>query len=144
MSLTSRQIALVEESFARIAPISPLAADLFYSRLFAIAPDVQPMFEGDMERQGEKLMSTIALVVGSLRRLDAVMPELRALGASHATFGVQPEHYGLVREALLFTLESGLGDAFTAECREAWSAIYDFISTEMTAAAHPAAEFAAE
>lgn len=144
MSLTSRQIALVEESFARVAPISDLAAELFYSRLFATAPELQPMFAGDMVRQGEKLIATIAVVVGALRRLDEVAPTLRELGAGHAAHGVTPAHYEPVRSALLHTLESALGDAFTPEARAAWTAIYDFISSEMIGAVPAAAEIAAE
>ena len=56
----AQQVQLVKESFAKIAPIAEQAADLFYGRLFDIAPQLRPLFNGDIKAQGRKLMSTIS------------------------------------------------------------------------------------
>lgn len=68
--MTDDQIALVQSSFAEVAPISEQAAALFYSRLFEIAPEVKPMFSGDMVAQGHKLMKTLNVAVNGLNDLD--------------------------------------------------------------------------
>ena len=63
--MTPDQIELVQQSFAKVAPISEQAAVLFYDRLFEVAPSVKSMFPADMTLQRKKLMATLAVVVGN-------------------------------------------------------------------------------
>lgn len=138
--MTDDQIALVQTSFAEVAPISEQAAALFYGRLFEIAPEVRSMFSGDMVVQGRKLMKTLKVAVDGLNDLDRLAGTLRQLGTHHARdYGVVPAHYGPVGEALLWTLEQGLGDDFTPEVRQAWTETYGLVSTTMIEAAEEVA-----
>jgi nitric oxide dioxygenase len=138
--VTNEQKKLVQASFARVAPIADAAAALFYARLFELDPSLRRLFHGDIADQGRKLMQTLAVVVRSLDRLDAIEPAVRALGRRHAGYGVTDAHYGTVAVALLWTLEQGLGEAFTAEVRDAWAAVYQSLATVMQrAAAEPEA-----
>jgi hemoglobin-like flavoprotein len=130
-NMTSRQIELVRESFRRVKPISDAAARLFYQRLFRLDPSLQPMFGGDMEAQGRKLMRMIGALVGSLDRLDQVLPVLADLGRRHAGYGVRDSHYATAGAALLWTLEQALAEAFTADVRGAWVALYQTVSRVM-------------
>jgi nitric oxide dioxygenase len=129
--LTVDDITLVRASFAKVAPIKDVAADLFYARLFEIAPQVRPMFPQDLRDQKKKLMAMIAAAVGGLDDLNALIPHVRALGARHAGYGVTREHYGIVAQALLWTLERGLGDAFTPQVRDAWVKVYGVLAGTM-------------
>jgi nitric oxide dioxygenase len=134
--MTPEQIRLVQDSFAKVAPIAEPAAAMFYERLFAIAPETRPLFaRADMTAQGRKLMQAIGQVVAALRAPEAVLPALRDLGRRHAGYGVQPGHYATVGAALLWTLEQGLGEAFTPAVRQAWEAAYGVVSTTMVEAA---------
>jgi hemoglobin-like flavoprotein len=103
--MTPQQVSLVKESFAKVAPISEKAAALFYGRLFEIAPQVRPLFRGDMAEQGRKLMAVLATVVNGLSNLEAILPAASALAKRHVAYGVKVEHYGPVGAALLWTLE---------------------------------------
>lgn len=120
--MNSRQIELVQSSFAQVVPIAGVAASLFYDRLFELDPALRGMFRGDMAEQGKKLMTMIGTVVGGLKSLDRIVPGIQALGARHAAYGVRDEHYDVVGAALLWTLAKGLGAAFTDEVRDAWTA----------------------
>ena len=122
------QIKLVQESFAKVAPISETAAVLFYDRLFEIAPQVQAMFPTDMTEQRRKLMATLAVVVGGLSNLESILPAASALATRHVSYGAKAEHYPVVGAALLWTLEKGLGDAWTPEVADAWTAAYATLS----------------
>jgi hemoglobin-like flavoprotein len=133
---TARQVELVQSSFAKVVPIAAVAAELFYGRLFEIAPEVKPLFRHDMREQGRKLMTTLGVVVGSLKHLDAIMPAVKALAVKHVGYGVVPAHYAQVGAALLWTLEKGLGDAFTPEVRDAWATTYTALSGVMMAEAY--------
>ena len=137
--MTPQQVQLIKQSFAKVAPIAGQAADLFYGRLFEIAPQVRPLFKGDITAQGQKLMSTIALAVGSLDRLSELVPIVQDLGRRHAGYGVKDEHYDSVGQALLWTLDKGLGADFTPEVKEAWTAVYMVLSDTMKGAARQAA-----
>lgn len=129
--MTPHQIKLVQNSFAQVAPIATIAADLFYGRLFEIAPMVRRMFPQDMTEQKKKLMTMLGMVVSGLTKLDALVPAVRALGKRHATYDVHEEHFAPVGAALLWTLEQGLGDDFTPEVKEAWATAYGVLSKVM-------------
>ncbi len=133
--MTPDQITLVRQSFAKVAPIAPQAAELFYGRLFELDPSVRPLFKGDMKEQGRKLMGMIATAVANLDNLAAVVPAVQDMGRRHAGYGVLPAHYATVGTALLWTLEQGLGDAFTPDCRDAWAAMYGAVAGVMQQAA---------
>ena len=133
--MTPEQIALVQESFKKVVPIRDAAAGLFYDRLFTLDPSLKSLFKGDMKEQGRKLMAMIATAVGGLNRLESIVPAVEALGQRHGEYGVQSSHYGTVAEALLWTLEQGLGEDFTDAVKEAWVEAYGILSSTMIAAA---------
>lgn len=136
--LTPHQKGLVQASFATIAPIADDAAALFYRRLFELDPSLERMFRGDMSEQRRKLMQMLTAAVKGLDRIDRLVPVVQDLGRRHAIYGVEDRHYDTVGAALLWTLEKGLGDAFTFETKEAWATVYGILSTTMKDAAREA------
>lgn len=142
--MTPDQIQMVQTSFTAVARIAEPAAALFYDRLFALDPALRPLFaQSDMAAQGRKLMAAIGQVVGALRTPERVLPALQVMGARHAGYGVKEAHYATVGAALLWTLEQGLGEAFTPAMRDAWAEAYGIVSGAMMAAAAEAAPRAA-
>jgi hemoglobin-like flavoprotein len=137
--MTPEKIALVQDSFAKVAPIADQAAVLFYDRLFEIAPEVKPMFhDADMAEQRRKLMATLGIVVTGLTRLETILPAASALAKKHVSYGVKDEHYPIVGSALLWTLEKGLGEAWNPELADAWTSAYGTLSGYMISEAHGA------
>jgi nitric oxide dioxygenase len=134
--MTPDQVKLVQQSFAKVAPISETAAVLFYDRLFEIAPQVKTMFPSDLTEQRKKLMATLAVVVNGLGNLESVLPAASALAKRHVGYGAKAEHYPVVGAALLWTLEKGLGDAWTPETAAAWTAAYGALSGFMISEAY--------
>lgn len=128
---TERDLMLVRESFDKVVPIAGIAADLFYERLFYLAPSLRGMFPVDMRDQKRKLMVMIATAVQGLHDLDRLVPQLTALGAQHAGYGVQSHHYAIVGDALIWTLERGLGNDFTPAVRQAWTRVYGLLAAVM-------------
>jgi hemoglobin-like flavoprotein len=136
--MTPRQKQLVRETFAKVVPISDQAAALFYSRLFEVDPSLRGLFATDMQVQGRKLMQMIGYCVANLDALGELIPAVKELGRKHAGYRVKPADYGSVGAALLWTLEQGLGPAFTPEVKEAWSDVYQTLASTMLAGAHAA------
>ncbi|MBV9825596.1 MAG: hemin receptor [Alphaproteobacteria bacterium] len=137
--MTPDQVKNVQASFAKVVPIADEAARLFYDRLFETAPETRALFKGDMREQGRMLMATLATVVNSLHRIEAITPAVRSLAQRHVAYGVRAEHYPLVGGALLWTLEQGLGDQFTPKLRDAWATAYGALSEMMIESAYPSA-----
>lgn len=133
--MTPEQVCLVQSTWARVVPIKDTAAELFYGRLFELDPSLRQLFKGDMAEQGRKLMAMINVAVAALDRLETIVPAVKDLGRRHGTYGVKPADYGTVATALLWTLEKGLGDAFTPAVKEAWTAAYMVLAATMQAAA---------
>ena len=134
--MTPDQVKLVQQSFAKVAPISETAAVLFYDRLFEIAPTVKAMFPAEMTEQRKKLMAMLAAVVNGLANLNSILPAASALAKRHVAYGARPEHYPVVGAALLWTLEKGLGEAWTSDVAEAWTAAYGTLSGYMISEAY--------
>ena len=133
--VTDVQRKLVQSTFAAIVPIADDAAMLFYQRLFEIAPELRAMFRSDMTEQRKKLMQMLTAAVKGLDRLEQLVPVVEDLGRRHAGYGVEDRHYDTVGAALLWTLEMGLGAAFTADVKDAWATVYEVLATTMKNAA---------
>ncbi|WP_373974077.1 globin domain-containing protein [Chitinibacter sp. SCUT-21] len=131
MSITARQIQLVQNSFALVEPIAPQAAQMFYAKLFEYAPQVRPLFKKDLTAQGNMLMATIKVAVNGLNDLDKLVPVLHKLAERHVQYGVKDEHYTPVGNALLWTLKQGLGEKWTPELRQAWVDVFRLMATTM-------------
>lgn len=129
--LSSSQVALVQDSFARIAPVADSVAGEFYDRLFRAHPDVRRLFPKDMTGQREKLISTLAVVVRGLGDFAGVEKLARELGARHRAYKAEPAHYKAVGEALIEALAARLGPRWSRELREAWIAAYTALSNAM-------------
>ena len=140
--MTPQQIQIVQRSFLQVAPIAELAADLFYARLFELAPQLRPLFKTDMKRQGMSLMTMLSSAVRGLDNPDALMPVLRSLGRRHVSYGVKDEHYAVVGHAFLDTLAHAFGTTFDDEMRDAWTAAYSLMASTMQVGAREMAEAA--
>ena len=135
--MTPEQIILVNESFDLVQPMAQAAASVFYDRLFYLDPGLRRLFPDDLTEQKLKLMAALGLAVRGLSQPETLIPPVRDLGRRHAGYGVRPQDYQTVGAALLWTLERGLGDAFTPALQEAWTAAYTLLATTMQAGAAP-------
>ncbi|MBT3549810.1 MAG: PAS domain-containing protein [Rhodospirillaceae bacterium] len=138
--LTEAEISLVQDTFAMVEPIADDAAAMFYGRLFEIDPELRRLFKDDLASQRKALMATLKVAVKGLNNLPAIVPAVKQLGARHAGYGVQSKDYDSVGAALLWTLEEGLGEAFTDEVKAAWTTVYGLLAETMIEAAQAAPE----
>ena len=132
---TKTDIMLVRQTFARVAPLASLAADLFYERLFYMAPSLRRLFADDMAMQKHDLMAMLAATVDGLTDLDTLAPQLMELGARHAGYCVTDSHYKAAGDALIWTLERVLANEFTPDVEQAWVRIYLLLAATMQAGA---------
>lgn len=130
--MTPEKIQLVHQTFAHLEPHTEMLGSLFYSRLFATAPQLRSLFGEDMRAQERKLIRTLVMVVTGLENFNELIPSLEELGARHRdAYSVLAEYYEPVGNALIWTLKQSLGDLFTASAQEAWVEAYNLIATTM-------------
>jgi hemoglobin-like flavoprotein len=137
--MTPKDKVLVQQTFPLVVPIADQAAALFYRRLFELDPTLRALFKVDMREQGGKLMQMLGLAVNELDALDELVPMVESLGRRHASYGVKDGDYDTVGSALLWTLEQGLGAAFTPDVKTAWTAVYQLLASTMKGAARSVA-----
>ena len=139
--MTPEQKQLVQHNWAMAAPHADAVAQLFYQRLFKLDPAIERLFTGsDMVAQRSKLIQALQLAVERLDDLDSLVPLLEELGRRHQSYGVEEAHYDTVGAALLWTLERGLGHAWTDEAQAAWSEAYGLLAGAMRPAGSGAAD----
>lgn len=134
--MDARDVQLVQQSFEKAAGLGDKVAEIFYAELFAIDPSLRRMFKAPMSEQGKKLLATLAFVIRALHTPEKILGPAQALATKHLDYGVEPQHYVLVGNALLRTLKKGLGEQFTPEVRAAWVAAYKLIADVMRDAAY--------
>lgn len=132
MTLTTRQIEIIQSAVPAITSNAEGVATAFYAQLFALDPSLRPMFRGDMVEQGRKLMTMLGTALNNVERLDSLIPALQSMGRRHMAYGVEKHHYWIVGQALINTLEMAFGEAFTAEARTAWSTLYEALVEAIT------------
>lgn len=133
--MTATHIAMVRASFELVRPILDQAALIFYDRLFELDPSLQSLFRSPRDAQAQKLAQALAIVVKGLEQPQQLRGAIEALGRRHAGYGVRREHYATVGEALIWTLEQGLGPSFTPDVRSAWVDAYGWLAFVMQEAA---------
>jgi len=136
--ITPEQKDLVQSTFVQVVPIAETAASIFYDKLFELNPDLKPLFKGDMKEQGQKLMTMLAAAVKGLDDMKSLVPIVQDLGKRHVNYGVSDKDYETVAEALLYTLEKGLGSSWNEEVKNSWAAVYGVLATTMKDAAKAA------
>jgi len=138
--IPAKTVELVQTSFAKVAPIAATAAEIFYTKLFEMDPNLKPLFpaanEDKMKEQGNKLMTMLGAAVNGLSDVEALIPVLQDLGKRHVDYKVEKSHYDTVGGALLGTLEAGLGDDFTPDVKQAWTDVYGVMAGVMIEAAY--------
>jgi hemoglobin-like flavoprotein len=137
--MTPAQKNLVQSTWSKVVPIADTAAKMFYDRLFEIDPSTQPLFRGaDLAEQRKKLLQVLSAAIAGLDNLEGLVPIVETLGRKHAGYGVKDAHYDSVGAALLWTLEQGLGAAWTAETAAAWIEVYRVLAGVMRRAQNEA------
>ena len=130
--MLARQKKLIQDTWKQVVPIADQAAAIFYQRLFEIDPSTRHLFNTtDMAQQRKKLLQILSVAVSSLDNLGALSKTVEDLGRRHANYGVTDAHYDAVGVALLWTLEQGLGSAWTLEAAVAWKEVYGLLSSIM-------------
>jgi len=127
--------ARLKASWARVVAFGAPVPGFFYARLFLAYPQLRELFPVSMAAQQDRLVAALGRIVSTVDDGAAVAPIAAQLGRDHRKFAVRPEHYPMVGEALLATLEYFLGEDWTPELASDWAAAYTLVAEAMVDAA---------
>jgi len=148
--LTYADIHAVQKSWVSATAIGvETVGILLFSNIFKLAPqtlhlfsfkDTPDLYESDkLKRHANKVVGTVGVAVAGLTDLDNLVPLLQSLGQRHVPYGVLPSHYDVIGQALIATLKTGLGDAFTPSLEESWVKVYTLVAKTMQRDSYPVA-----
>lgn len=134
---------IIKDTWRLVVPIAETAADLFYKRLFELQPGYKEYFTTELKEQKRKLIAMLAFIVKSLdwpesawrddvAEEDDLFLVVLALGRRHSElYKIPDSSYAVVGEALLWTLDYGLGKKFDGPARNAWTKVYTLVANTM-------------
>ncbi|CAB9496311.1 shock protein 75 kDa, mitochondrial [Seminavis robusta] len=135
------------DAVLQIPNVTQVAGELLFRSIFRILPGAWKLFpfgkgfeqiddamftSPEFQKHAKNVVSMLDTAVQFLGPdLQVLEEQLVSLGARHVRYGVLPEHYPVVGQALLETLATALGDKFTPSLKEAWTGVYGFVTTNM-------------
>ena len=135
--MNTNQIQIVKKTWSIVSKLDPsVAGSLFYTRLFAGRPEIKKLFKNSVQEQSVKLISMINYAVSKLDKPAVMLNDVAKMAKRHVQYGVQPGHYLLVGNALIWTLAQALDEHWTEEARTAWVSCYTMLSNTMIEAAY--------
>lgn len=133
--LTRKQVAEIRASFNELQPKVLEASEIFYRRLFEIAPELRQLFRADIEGQGMRFMTALGAILDHIDNPKELTPHLLRLAQGHSAYGVAPAHFRPMGQALIWTMREVLGDDLSESAELAWQRAYDRLADEMIALA---------
>lgn len=132
--MTDEQITIVKNSWKIFRKVDAgLIGDVFYSKLFCDNPQLRSMFPTTMKHQYKKLIDMLSVIISRLDDLSEISNDIKMMALRHESYGVKPQHYRMVGNALIWTLKRGLGNDWNNDLQEAWAAAYAKLAEAMTA-----------
>jgi hemoglobin-like flavoprotein len=132
--MTAYQINLIKSSWGLVKDHTSVG-NLFYNRLFELAPETKKLFSVTVDTQSDKLGIMLGYIINKLERLNDIIDEVSKLARQHANYGVRPEHYEMGGEIFLWCLEKLFGEHWNEELKQAWTDCYVTLTTAMIEAA---------
>jgi len=136
--INDKQRAQILKTWRHIEKDMDTHAVTFYKNMIENRPEITQLFvnrneygflpedsEQGLKRHSIDVMVMIGHAVAGLNDLESIEHELKELAERHAKYGVELEHFPIMGDALLKTLELELGDKWTPEVKAAWVAAYD-------------------
>jgi hemoglobin-like flavoprotein len=120
---------LLRETLERVLAADDTFPARFYERLFAEHPEVRALFRSHSPGAQRKMFAQkLVAIVDHIEDPEWIAREAAVLGGSHAGYGVTPEMYPWVGDALIATVAEACGERWTAAAEEAWRDAYERLS----------------
>lgn len=129
--LSEKTIKLVKSTAPVLQEQGEVLTRHFYERMFAHNPEVAPLFNPANQAAGlqqKALAGAICAYAENIDNLQALGDAVELIAQKHVSLQIKPEHYPIVGENLLASIQEVLGEAATDELLAAWEEAYGFLA----------------
>lgn len=122
-------VAPIAPTFVSKPSSSPMVVlfDNFYMHLFAIAPEVKPLFRSSMQVQGKALIRIVSAIKNMLQSPDLVKFAAE-LAQRHVKYGIKLAYFNAMGIALMRTLYACSVELWVPETELAWRRVFGHVS----------------
>ncbi len=136
MAVSEDDLEIMRSCMQMAVKEAPLVSEYFHDELFRLAPETRQLYRMNLVIQGRLLIDRMSMIVTQMHDIEALRPFVEDLAIRHVGYGVRPEHYPLVRQALVAAFRRLLGTQFTSEAETAWTEAYDSVASIMVDVAY--------
>jgi hemoglobin-like flavoprotein len=129
---------IVQEFVGRLSNRIPELGEAFYRHLFAMLPEVRPLFPDDMATQRDRLLNALLSSVYAIDDPLGMEARLQLLGESHHYRGIREDQYQYVAHALVRALRDTTPGEWSTWMSSAWISVYSWMIAHMVAGARRA------
>jgi nitric oxide dioxygenase len=128
--LSDKARPIVEATLPIVGEHIEEIANRFYAHMFAAHPELMDgVFNRGNQAEGSQpkaLAGSVAVFASALVKSPQRLPErlLTRIAHKHASLGITPAQYQVVRDNLMWAIGDVLGDAVTDEVAAAWEEVY--------------------
>lgn len=134
-NMTNEQKQLVKGTVPVLKEHGELLTTHFYKRMFQHNPELKNMFNMG-NQQNSKQQAALAMAVlayaENIEDPSVLLPVVGNIGHKHTSLDIRPEHYTIVGNHLIASIQEVLGAAATPELVEAWTVAYQQLAALMS------------
>lgn len=123
----AQMAALIRASLPILQAQGESLTRLFYHKLLNTHADLRHFFNPAHQAQGSQQRALAAAICAYARHIDhpqALKDAISLIANKHVALGIRAEHYPLIGQTLLLSLQELLADQASAELLEAWALAY--------------------
>jgi nitric oxide dioxygenase len=129
--LSAKTIAIVKSTAPILKEQGEALTKHCYKRMFSHNPEVIPLFNSAHQMSGmqqKALAEAICAYAANIDNLGVLSTAVELIAQKHSSLQIKPEHYPIVGENLLSSIQEVLGEAACDEVIKAWSEAYEFLA----------------
>lgn len=130
--LTANQVAVIKQTVPVLQENGEVLTRHFYERMFRENPEVLTFFNPAHQKAGTQQRALAGAICAYAQHIEnpaALADAVELIAQKHASLGIQAEHYPVVGENLLASIQEVLGEAASPEIIDAWAAAYGVLAT---------------
>lgn len=133
--MTNEQKQLVKDTVPILREHGVLLTTYFYNRMFEYNPELKNVFNMGNQQNSKQQTALAMVVLAYAEHIDdpsVLFPVVNNIGHKHTSLDIRPEHYTIVGNHLIASIQEVLGEAASPELVDAWTIAYNELALLMS------------
>lgn len=132
--MTPEQISVITRTVPIVEQYGETITRVFYGNMLAAHPELKNVFNmtnQHTQHQAKVLAKALYAYAANICNLEVLGPMLEIVCQKHASLHITPDQYDIVGKYLIEAMQEVLGDNFTSDVQDAWTAGYGQLASLM-------------